>query len=102
MGHVDRAHGVVVSRPLSMREALGSIPSVSKSPTIHNDPFTCRVDSALFPKFVCFPPVLVKSLSRLFFLCYVSMDWCVFLQGPLFCKAHRAIKCKRCLFTQFS
>ena len=29
MGHVDRAHGVVVSHPLSMREALGSIPSVS-------------------------------------------------------------------------
>jgi hypothetical protein len=26
----DRAHGVVVSHPLSMREALGSIPSVSK------------------------------------------------------------------------
>ena len=25
----NRAHGVVVSRPLSMREALGSIPSVS-------------------------------------------------------------------------
>lgn len=25
----DRAHGVVVSHPLSMREALGSIPSVS-------------------------------------------------------------------------
>ena len=30
MGHTDRAHGVVVSHPLSMREALGSIPSVSK------------------------------------------------------------------------
>ena len=29
MGHVDRAHGVVVSHPHSMREALGSIPSVS-------------------------------------------------------------------------
>ena len=27
--HNDRAHGVVVSHPLSMREALGSIPSVS-------------------------------------------------------------------------
>ena len=27
--HSHRAHGVVVSHPLSMREALGSIPSVS-------------------------------------------------------------------------
>ena len=26
---INRAHGVVVSHPLSMREALGSIPSVS-------------------------------------------------------------------------
>jgi hypothetical protein len=29
-GHIGRAHGVVVSHPLSMREALGSIPSVSR------------------------------------------------------------------------
>ena len=28
--HHSRAHGVVVSHPLSMREALGSIPSVSR------------------------------------------------------------------------
>ena len=28
--HHSRAHGVVVSHPLSMREALGSIPSESR------------------------------------------------------------------------
>ena len=29
VGSLERARGVVVSHPLSMREALGSIPSVS-------------------------------------------------------------------------
>ena len=37
-----RAHGVVVSHPLSMREALGSIPSVSKKAWPRKLPSQCR------------------------------------------------------------
>ena len=38
--HNKRARGVVVSHPLRMREALGSIPSVSRFVGVGGDDFT--------------------------------------------------------------
>ena len=39
------AHGVVISHPLSMREALGSIPSVSMLPVMQRFPLLVAFDS---------------------------------------------------------
>ena len=60
-----RAHGVVVSHPLSMREALGSIPSVSISPHSNHEvcsPLSCTFTTSTVDVALC-PPVHVHADS---------------------------------------